>query len=124
LPENHAADVAEQRRDPNSLLNWMERLIRRRKECPEFGWGRFELISSEGPVLAHRCDWNGSTVIAVHNLSDRPASLTLPVSADWAKVVDLLGSDDCEPGDEIELPRYGYRWFRVRVGQECRAPAS
>ena len=31
-------NVADQRRDPNSLLNWTERLIRTRKECPEIGW--------------------------------------------------------------------------------------
>ena len=28
------AEVAAQRRDPGSLVNWMERLIRRRRECP------------------------------------------------------------------------------------------
>src|SRR6202041_1249745 len=28
-------NVADQRRDPNSLLNWMERIIRMRKEVPE-----------------------------------------------------------------------------------------
>ena len=32
-------NVADQRRDPNSTLNWFERLIRRRRETPEFGWG-------------------------------------------------------------------------------------
>ena len=32
-------NVTLQRRDPESLLNWMERLIRRRRECPELGWG-------------------------------------------------------------------------------------
>src|SRR4029078_13284973 len=30
-------NVAAQRRDPGSLLNWMERLVRRRRECPELG---------------------------------------------------------------------------------------
>jgi maltose alpha-D-glucosyltransferase/alpha-amylase len=113
LPADHSANVAEQRRDPESLLNWMERLIRMRKECPEFGWGEFELLRSEGPVLAHRCDWNGNTVVAVHNLSDRPASVVLPRSADWAKLVDLFGTEDSAPGEEIELGPYDYRWMRA-----------
>jgi maltose alpha-D-glucosyltransferase/alpha-amylase len=113
LPADHSANVADQRRDPESLLNWMERLIRMRKECPEFGWGEFELLRSEGPVLAHRCDWNGNTVVAVHNLSDRPASVVLPRSADWAKLVDLFGTEDSAPGEEIELGPYGYRWMRA-----------
>ena len=58
-----------QRRDPDSLLNWMERLIRRRRECPELGWGTFTALSPREPqVLAHRCDWDGATIVAVHNL--------------------------------------------------------
>ena len=62
-------NVAAQRRDPDSLLNWMERLIRRRKETPEFGWGTSTLIETADPALfAHRCDWQDSTVVAVHNL--------------------------------------------------------
>src|SRR5207302_8111870 len=48
-------NVAAQRRDPNSLLNWMERIIRMRKEVPEIGWGDFSFLSSGTPhVLAMR----------------------------------------------------------------------
>src|ERR1700704_5894591 len=32
-------NAAKQRRDPNSMLNWTERIIRMRKEVPEVGWG-------------------------------------------------------------------------------------
>jgi len=39
-------NTAEQRRDPNSLLNWTERIIRMRKEVPEVGWGDFEAVDS------------------------------------------------------------------------------
>ncbi len=38
-------NVAKQRRDPNSMLNWTERIIRMRKEVPEIGWGDFKVIS-------------------------------------------------------------------------------
>ena len=38
-------NVAKQRRDPNSLLNWTERIIRMRKEVPEVGWGDFKVIT-------------------------------------------------------------------------------
>ncbi|HEY0451835.1 hypothetical protein [Actinophytocola sp.] len=92
LPEDTSANVTDQRRDPSSLLNWMERLIRQRKECPEFGWGELSLLHAKGPVLAHRCDWDGSTVVAVHN----------------------LGDNDCAPDEEIKLDPYGYRWLRPR----------
>ena len=42
-------NVAAERRDDGSLLNWMERLIRRRRECPEFGWGRCEVLDPGDP---------------------------------------------------------------------------
>src|SRR5690242_14314081 len=39
-------NVADQRRDPESMLNWTERIIRRRKECPEIGWGNFTILDA------------------------------------------------------------------------------
>ena len=72
-----------QRRDPDSLLNWMERLIRRRRECPELGWGRYTALSPREPeVFAHRCDWDGSTVVAVHNLAGHDVKTRLPLEGD------------------------------------------
>ena len=39
-------NAAIQRRHPDSLLNWTERIIRMRKEVPEVGWGDFVIIAS------------------------------------------------------------------------------
>src|ERR1700721_3218367 len=51
-------NVAQQRRDPNSLMNWMERMIRMRKEVPEIGWGNFTVLQTRtAEVLALRYDW-------------------------------------------------------------------
>jgi maltose alpha-D-glucosyltransferase/alpha-amylase len=66
-------NVAEQRRDPNSLLNWMERIIRMRKEVPEIGWGDFSFISAGvKEVLIMRYEWRNNSVILVHNLGSLP----------------------------------------------------
>ena len=63
-------NVAAQRRTDGSLLNWMERLIRRRRECPELGWGRCTLLDVGNPaVFAHRADWDESTILAVHSFA-------------------------------------------------------
>src|SRR5438105_7885329 len=37
-------NAAVQRRHPESLLNWTERIIRMRKEVPEVGWGDFVVV--------------------------------------------------------------------------------
>ena len=43
-------NVAAQRRDPDSLLNWTERALRMRQEIPEVGWGDFEVLPP-GPAV-------------------------------------------------------------------------
>ena len=94
-------NVAAQRRDPNSLLNWIERLIRRRKETPEFGWGTSSLIETAAPaIFAHRCDWQGSTVAAVHNLSGSRTDATLDLGLEKGEKIeieDLLEKRDHKP---------------------------
>jgi maltose alpha-D-glucosyltransferase/alpha-amylase len=103
----------DQRRDPDSLLNWMERLIRRRRETPELGWGAFTALSPREPeVFAHRCDWDGSSVVAVHNLAGKKVKTRLPLEEE-ATLIDLLGTQDLEPPFELELEPYGYRWYRL-----------
>jgi maltose alpha-D-glucosyltransferase/alpha-amylase len=110
-------DVAQQRRHPDSLLNWMERLIRRRRESPELGWGRATVLDAGRPgVFAHRCDWAGSTVVALHNLGPRPVTARLDLGADT--LVDLFDHEELVPKRtgrvEVPLARYGHRWLALR----------
>jgi trehalose synthase len=118
-------NVAAQRRDPHSLLNWMERMIRRRRECPELGWGAYALIPTPEPeVFAHRGDWDGSTVVAVHNLSDQEitTTLTLEDGDDVESLVDLFGTEDLDPPYTLALGPYEYRWYRARRRGQRVAP--
>jgi trehalose synthase len=112
-------NVHDQRRDPGSLLHFMQRLILARRGRPEFGWGTVTLIECEAPsLLCHRCDWQGSTVVAVHNLGDGAATATLELGDDACGVDDVLegrGFDVAEGGRlEVELGGYGYLWLLVR----------
>jgi trehalose synthase len=120
-----AVNVTRQRRDPGSLLNWMERLIRRRRECPEFGWGEWTLLDpGDDAVLAQRSDWDGSTVVAVHNLSGRETHALLELDGDGA-LVDLFENEDHElhaGTATLELAPYGAHWFRVRRPGERLPP--
>ena len=119
------AEVARQRREEGSLLNWMERLIRRRRECPELGWGSCTLIETAEPaVMAHRADWDGGTVVAVHSLADEPLSPVVQVG-DAEAVVDLFADEELTPRNgavEVALEPYGHRWFRLRHPGQRVAP--
>jgi len=118
-------NVARQRRDPHALLNWMERLIRRRRECPELGWGSWTLLDTGDPaVFAHRSDWEGSTVVAVHNLAGRDARARLELG-DEGKLIDLFEDEDHALEDgavTLALGPYDGRWFRVRRPGERLPP--
>ncbi len=107
-------NVATQRRDPDSLLSWFERLVRRRRECPELGFGTLELLETGAPsVFAHRCDWDGATIVAVHELAGREAEVTLPVE-DGEALVDLFADAEHPLPATLSLPPYAAHWFRVR----------
>ena len=111
-------NVVDARRDPTSLLNWMERAIRMRKECPEFGWGTWQIIDTGNPcVFAHRCEWRGGVVMAVHNLAQEPCTVTLKIDEDEKHLIDLLGDQPYEAiegtSHKLHLEGYGYHWFRV-----------
>lgn len=112
-----SVNVMAQQRDPNSLLSWMDQMIRIRKQCPEFGWGQWEILETDEPcVFAHCCQWQGKALIAVHNLADRACIVTLN---SHHPLVDLFGDRQYEPfqkSQPISLEPYGYRWFRVEQG--------
>jgi trehalose synthase len=113
-------NVATERRDPESLLNWMERAIRTRKELPELGWGAWRVLDTDHPaVLAHRCDWQGRGVLVLHNLGPEPVTVGVDLGDDveaGRPLADLLGNRHHEPattGQPMALHGFGYRWLRL-----------
>jgi len=111
-------NAATQRRDPESLLNWTERIIRMRKECPEIGWGTWKGLGSGSPhILALRYEWRDNAVIVVHNFDSKPHSISLTTGAAGERLVNLLAEQhsvaDKHGKHQIALEAFGYRWFRV-----------
>jgi maltose alpha-D-glucosyltransferase/alpha-amylase len=114
-----AVNVAQQRRDPASLLNWMERRIRMRKECPEITWGQFEILrTNAAKVLVMRYDWRGTSLVALHNFDSRRVKVEFdPKVPRGDLLVDVFDEHHsrAEPSGahRVELPEYGHRWLRV-----------
>jgi len=114
-------NVRDQRIDPDSLWTFVQKLVRTYRQCPELGWGDYtELRQPQRSVLAHACTWEGSTIVAVHNLSADAVTVELEVPVPDGEprcLDDALGSG-VEPLDEhgrvsIALDGYGHRWYRL-----------
>ncbi|MET0254388.1 MAG: hypothetical protein ABW193_01260, partial [Luteibacter sp.] len=99
---------------PGSLLNWMERVIRMRKEVLEVSWGDFEVMPlDDDAILMIRYTWRGNSVMFLHNLSDAPCEAVFSLDD---RLTNLLSDDHSEADPRgrhtILLESYGYRWFR------------
>jgi maltose alpha-D-glucosyltransferase / alpha-amylase len=114
-------NVARQRRDPDSMLNWTERIIRMRKEVPEIGWGDFKVIATRDPaILVVRYDWRNNSVVFVHNLDEKPREVSFAIGlvGDAGKLLINLLSEDHSQANErgqhtLIMEAYGYRWYRA-----------
>jgi trehalose synthase len=113
-------NVADQIEDRDSLLHFFRDLISRYRISPELGWGDFEVLEHDvAAVLVHSLQADVGRMVAVHNFADVPATVHFTVGdePEGASLVDLLAAHRIDLGDdgsvELEVPPYGYRWFRV-----------
>ena len=113
-------NVEAQRRDPQSLLNWVERKIRMRRECPEISWGDWHVLDPGTPgVLVMRYQYGVHTLVILHNFTSRSRVACLSLrEVGTRRLTDLLASNDNQADAEgrhlIQLEPYAYRWFRAR----------
>lgn len=112
-------NVAAQRADGDSFMNWFERTIRLRKELPEIGRGTCRIIATSDSTLALRYDWNGECCVCVHNLADAAVVCELAIDPPEGlpdALVCLQSNERVEiegdGGYPVNLEAYGYRWFR------------
>ena len=116
-------NAATQRRHPESLLNWTERIIRMRKEVPEIGWGNFQIVPSrDSAVLIIRYDWRNNSVLFIHNFDSKPREISFSVGlsgedVESGRLLNLLSEDhsrgDREGRHRLVIEGYGYRWYRI-----------
>ncbi|WP_313691598.1 alpha-amylase family protein [Halorarum halobium] len=114
-----SVNVAAQRAEAESLLNWMERLIATRRESTEIGEGEFSVLEADDPcAFAHRYDYDGNSVVCVHNLADETCSLEFDLELrEGDALYPLLGTADHARHDDgscaVTLEEYGYIWLRL-----------
>ena len=113
-------NVTAQRRDPQSLLAWFERMIHTLREAPEVGNGTCTHVDLSTPpgVLVHRADGPTGTMLFLHNLGTEPATVDLrtlyPEADHPTDVLADHGYPDVGKLDALPVDGYGYRWIRLR----------
>jgi maltose alpha-D-glucosyltransferase / alpha-amylase len=111
--------VEAQRRDSSSLLNWVVKMIRLRKECPEIGWGECTILPTGCPsILAMLYTWGQNRALTLHNFdhSAQEARIRVP-GPEGELLTNLLATDESrsrKSGEHrIAIEDLGYRWYRV-----------
>jgi maltose alpha-D-glucosyltransferase/alpha-amylase len=113
-------NVEAQRRDPASLLHWMERMLHTLRECPEFAVGACTPVDTgESSLLALHFEAPGGVMLAVHNLSDRRRTVDLGrqpgAEGEPFEVFSDRAYEPVGPALEgVAVAGLGYRWIRLR----------
>ena len=121
----HEVNVAQQRRDIKSLLNWTERRIRMRQECPEIGWGDHSIVETEAPsVLVIRYDHRGEALVTLHNFSESRQTARLSLEGEGTERLVNVFDDEHFQADEsgvheIPLAPYGHKWLRLGMADSA-----
>ena len=112
-------NVEDQRRDSSSLLRWMMRMIRLRKESIEVGLGSWDLMPIRSPhVLGIRYRWQDNSLVTLHNFSHEPREVRFRLPSDGGDgTLENLIDDERLTADargtyRVLLDAHGYRWLR------------
>ena len=112
-------NVAQQRGDPDSLLNRMRTMMAVRKANPAFARGNFRVLEPENKaVLAFLRTWDGVNLLAINNLSTEPQTVALHLAAfAGATPVDLFTGESLPVVTAAPWPLAlgpsGYRWLSI-----------
>lgn len=111
-------NVTDQRRDPESMLVWFERMLHTLRECEEIGTGEHEILDCAPPhVLVHKASGERGSMLFLHNLAEEPCRVSVPRQPDVEHAMNIA-SDRAYPNQvdlgDLELGGYGYRWIRLR----------
>jgi maltose alpha-D-glucosyltransferase/alpha-amylase len=117
-----STNVEQQRRDSSSLLNWQERLIRMRKECPEISWGDYVVLRTDTPTVLALCyEWRGTSLVTLHNFGDATVKVRFKPGREKSDVlVDVFDGKRstalADGAHRVTLKPYAWRWYRVGDG--------
>ncbi len=109
----HKVNVADQQRDPHSLLHAMRRMIAIRKQTAAFASSAMTWLHTGNPaVAAYLRPHPSGDVLVFNNLTDSPQVVEIP--SQWqAPARDLFSGEIIALSGRLSLPPYAYRWLGV-----------
>jgi maltose alpha-D-glucosyltransferase/alpha-amylase len=119
-----SVNVEAQERIPGSLLHWMRRIIRVRRQYPVFGRGSLKFLHPENQhVLAYLREHQGATVLCVVNLSRFAQYVQLDLSRFAGRVpVEMVGRVRFPSIGELPylltFAPHGWYWFELTDGTD------
>ncbi|HET6243714.1 MAG: alpha-amylase family protein [Bacteroidetes bacterium] len=117
-------NVNEQQNNPDSFLNWMQRLISTRKQCPQLGYGQWRVLESDTKsVFSFYCEYEKDRIVLLHNFKGVKCDIKLDGSVKKFENLIEIFSNRKYPTIEtlnapISIDEYGYRWFKCNAGFE------
>ncbi|MBW6519518.1 MAG: maltose alpha-D-glucosyltransferase [Desulfoarculaceae bacterium] len=119
-----AINVEGQERDPSSLLQFMRRMIKLRRQHKAFGRGSLQFLRPENrKVLVYLRRYKSEVILAVANLSRfvQPAELDLSEFRGWVPV-EMIGRTEFPAIGElpyfITIGPHSFFWFRLEPPAE------
>jgi maltose alpha-D-glucosyltransferase/alpha-amylase len=106
-------NVADQSKNPDSLLNFMKKITRLRKDRPFLADGSMQFIDVKLPsIFAYLRQGEEKNLLAVHNLGETPVQITLPDIRGFHPVRELLSGLPFTDGlNPINLGEHGSIWL-------------
>jgi maltose alpha-D-glucosyltransferase / alpha-amylase len=116
-------NVSKQQKDPDSFLNWMERLISTRKHSPQLSYGDCVILRNNSvSVLGFYNLWKSDVVVLLHNISKKDCKVKLDnQEKKFGRMSEIFSNKKYKTvkniNSEIELSAYGYRWFKCNLSE-------
>ncbi len=115
-------NVSSQQKDPASFLHWMERMISTRKYSPQLSFGQWFILENDSDaVLSFYYEWKYDIVVILLNFSANDTRIKIDTRGKtFQNLTEIFSNQPYENkvdriGEEMEVSRFGYRWFRCTV---------
>ena len=108
-------NVGKEEGDPASLLNFIKQMAKLRREHPEIGLGKWEVLKTKAKVLIIKYTYGDKTLITADNFSAEQQEVKLSAYTNGKGIVPLIAdSQQKMNADKVILTGFGYEWYQLK----------